>query len=127
MQTRTEEEKRRRIVISADLPDMVDQTILALAEMSDGVYVQRGPLGCHHHEQGPDSLAITAVAARVDGPGSAVRNREADDEGNVEAKPKTPPSHRPRPVRAGLLAWDSAAPPVSQLPPVTWQAHQRQA
>jgi hypothetical protein len=114
------EENKRRIVISADLPDMVDQTILALAEMSDGVYVHSGHLAVITTSKDPIHWLSPPALREWMGRAAQYETREADDEGNIEAKPKTPPESLAKTLCARGF-WPGIRPlkRVSQLPPVT--------
>ena len=114
------EENKRRIVISADLPDMVDQTILALAEMSDGVYVHSGHLGGDHHSKDPIHW-LSPPALRASG--WAGRRSTKPERPTMKATSRPSPKPRPRvwrrPFARGASGPASGPSSGSQLPPVT--------
>ena len=114
------EENKRRIVISADLPDMVDQTILALAEMSDGVYVHAGHLAVITAGKDPIHWLSPPALREWMGRAAQYETRETDEDGNVEAKPKAPPESLAKTLCARGF-WPGIRPlkRVSLLPPVT--------
>jgi hypothetical protein len=114
------EENRRRIVISADLPDMVEQTIAALAEMPDGVYVHAGHLAVITAGKDPIHWLSPPSLREWMGRAAQYETRETDKDGNVEAKPKAPPESLAKTLCARGF-WPGIRPlkRVSLLPPVT--------
>lgn len=114
------EGERRRIVISADLPAMVEETIEALAEMPDGVYVNAGHLAVITTAKDPIHWLTPPSLREWMGRAAQYEVRETDEDGNIEAIPKTPPEPLAKTLCArGFWPGIRQLRRVCKLPPVT--------